>query len=169
MRRVVSLLMRSVVSAGILALCLSRPAHAHAIHSTMSVVTREAGGLTIRVRAFADDFSGAVARFVGRRAPADSSAPEADVLRYVQAQFSVTDARGVPLALVACGIKRERELFWLCFKAATPRGGAGEMLCNRMLTEWHADQVNVVQLEGPRARKTMLFTKKSTPAPIGAA
>ena len=39
-------------------------------------------------------------------------------------------------------------------------------LQNQMLTELHPDQVNIVQLEGPGAHKTMLFTKGSAPALI---
>jgi hypothetical protein len=37
-----------------------------------------------------------------------------------------------------------------------------------MLTEWHSDQVNIVQVERNGSRKTLLFTKGSAATAIGA-
>ena len=148
-----------------LAVCAST-ASAHPIHTTLTVVTSDASGLTFRVRAFADDFSGTVARFVGKAPPTDSSASDVDVLRYVAAQLTVFDARSVAVPLHSCGVRREKELFWLCFRADVPSGARGVRIANRMLTEWHSDQVNIVQVERNGSRKTMLFTKGSSPAAL---
>lgn len=153
--------------AALLALCAT-VADAHPIHTTLTVITADATGATFRVRAFADDFSGTVARFAGKQPPADSSATDSDVLRYVGAQFSVFDKSGARVGLQSCGIKREKELYWLCFRATIPSGGRGAKILNQMLTELHSDQVNIVQVERNGAKKTMLFTKGSAPALIGA-
>lgn len=142
-------------------------ANAHPIHTTLTKVSVSDRSVTLNVRAFADDFSAMVARFSGRTPPADSSAPAADVLRYVQGHFSVTDASGKAMVLESCGIQRIKELYLLCFKAATPNGSKGVRVLNQMLTELHADQVNIVQLEPPAVRRTMLFTKGSTAVAIG--
>ncbi len=159
-----------VVAASMAMLVASpRLAHAHAIHTTMTVVTADAGGVTLRIRSFADDFSGAVARYAGRSAPRDSSVLEAEVLRYVRAQFTAASSSGTALQLSSCGITRAKELYWVCVRIDGARSLAGLLLRNRMLTEWHADQVNIVQVEGPKSRRTMLFTKNSAPAAIGAA
>ncbi|MEP6834868.1 MAG: DUF6702 family protein [Gemmatimonas sp.] len=141
-------------------------ANAHPIHTTLTKVTIEERSFTFNVRAFADDFSTTVARFAGRTPPADSSAPLADVLRYAQQYFTVVDASGKPVMLESCGVKRTNELYWLCFKVTMVGGTKGARLRNQMLTELHADQVNIVQLEPPSARRTMLFTKGSLPASI---
>ena len=156
--------------AALLAIALVAPAaHAHPIHTTLTVVTTDATGISLNIRAFADDFSATVAKFAGKRAPADSSASAADVLRYIRAQFVVKDAAGALVELQPCGVRRTAELYWLCFKAVLPRGVSGTLVRNQMLTELHSDQVNIVQVEGKGARKTLLFTKGSAPSPIGSA
>ncbi len=139
---------------------------AHPIHTTMTVATADATGVTFRVRTFADDFSATVARFAGKQPPSDSSAVEIDVQRYIGAHFSVFDKSGARVALVSCGTRREKELYWLCFRAALPSGGRGATIRNQMLTELHSDQVNIVQVESSGAKKTMLFTKGSAAALI---
>ena len=144
-------------------------ARAHPIHTTLTVVTRDATGISLNIRTFADDFSATVAKYAGKRAPSDSSAPDADVLRYIRAQFSVKDAAGAQIELAPCGVRRAAELYWLCFKAVLPRGVRGTVVRNQMLTELHRDQVNIVQIEGKGTRKTLLFTKGSGPSPIDAA
>lgn len=149
--------------------CLSAEANAHAIHTTLTVATPDASGLSLSIRVFADDFSGSVARFAGRSAPADSSAPDLEALRYVRAHFTVRDANGASVALESCGMRRARELYWLCLRASLPRGARGVRLGNQMLTEWHSDQVNIVQVDGAGGRKTLLFTKGSKPSVLDGA
>ena len=135
----------------------------HPIHTTLTVLTpsTDAHTMTVNIRAFADDFSATVAAFAGKRAPADSSAPVADVERYVRAHFSVADGTGAALRLESCGVRRANDLYWLCFRASLPAGLRGVRVLNQMLTELHADQVNIVQLESGSARKSYLFTKGS--------
>jgi predicted amidohydrolase len=140
---------------------------AHAIHTTLTVISASPAGMTLNIRAFADDFSAAVARYAARKPPADSSAPEIDVARYVRANFTVRDAQGRGVILEPCGVRRAAELYWLCFRAALPAGRAGVIVRNRMLTEYHADQVNIVQVDDRGARRTLLFTKTSAPSAIG--
>ena len=162
--------MRRMLSAVSALLVLSTSiAEAHAIHTTLTVVSTDANGITLNIRAFADDFSGSVAKFAGHATPKDSSAVAAEVARYVRAQFAVANSSGVAVTLEPCGIRRAGELYWLCFRAALPQGGVGAKIRNQMLTEWHSDQVNIVQVERNGSRKTMLFTKGSAAAAIGAA
>jgi hypothetical protein len=138
---------------------LARPARAHPIHTTLTVVTPNATGARFMLRAFADDFSAVVARYAGKPAPTDSSALPADVQRYVSAHLAAVDANGKALALVSCGIRRERELYWICVRLDDARGLAGVRLQNRVLTDLHPDQVNIVQVDGANGRRTTLFTK----------
>jgi uncharacterized protein DUF6702 len=144
---------------------ISRPVLAHPIHTTLTIVASDASHhiLTLRIRVFADDFSASVARFAGRRAPADSSAPPGDVLRYVRSKISVIDAHGTPTVLEACGVTRQHELYWLCFTSRPATGTAGVLVQNQMLAELHGDQVNIVQVERGVSARTFLFTRGSPP------
>ena len=149
---------------GLLALLLvSAKAWAHPIHTTLSVISSDASGgvVTIRIRAFADDFSAMVARFARRAAPADSSVREDEVIRYVRNAFSVADQSGHAAALEPCGVQRVRELYWVCVRAVIPGGPRHARIRNLMLTELHPDQVNIVQLDGSGTRKTLLFTRNA--------
>jgi len=141
---------------------------AHAIHTTLTVLTAAPGGLTFTVRSFADDFSASVARHAGHAAPRDSSVRADEVVRYVRAQFELRDAGGRMLTLESCGIRREGGLYFACFRAATVGGLGGVRVHNRMLTELHADQVNIVQVDGRGARRTLLFTRASAPSVLSA-
>jgi hypothetical protein len=158
----------SVVAIAIVATAVStRVAHAHPIHTTLTKITSDEHSLTLNIRAFADDFSATVAKFAGRATPRDSSASADDVIKYTRNFVSVRDAAGKPVQLESCGIRRANELYWLCFKVAVAENSKGVKLQNQMLTELHPDQVNIVQLEGSKVHKTMLFTKGSAPALIG--
>jgi hypothetical protein len=86
----------------------------------------------------------------------------------VRAQFAVRDAQGHLAMLESCGTRREGELYWLCFRAALPAGVAGAVVRNQMLTEYHADQVNIVQVNDRGTRRTLLFTKASAPSSVTA-
>lgn len=139
---------------------------AHEIHSTHTTVQVERGALLMRIRTFADDFSASVARFAGREAPADSSVRPDEVERYVRAALLVTDARGGRVTLERCGIERRADVYELCFRASTaPGAGLGEFR-NLLLTELHADQVNIVQFNWSGRRRTELFTRTTAPVRI---
>ncbi len=137
--------------------------HAHAIHTTLTVLTTTPGVLTFNIRSFADDFSASVARHAGRPVPRDSSVRAEDVTRYVRDRFVVRDAAGRPMMLEPCGVRRSGELYWLCFRAALPAGLKNTVMRNQMLTELHTDQVNIVQVNDGGTRRTRLFTRASAP------
>ena len=139
---------------------------AHAIHTTLTVLTASPVGVTLTIRSFADDFSASVAKFNAHAPPADSSAPAPDVLRYVRATFVMRDAQARTLPLASCGTQRVGDLYWLCFRTALPAGVTGVTMRNLMLTEFHADQVNIVQVNDRGAHRTQLFTRTSAPSPI---
>jgi hypothetical protein len=158
--------MKSFLCGALFSLGCAMELNAHPIHTTLTKVSRQQGTITLTVRTFADDFSAVVAKFSGRRAPGDSSVVPAEVLRYVQATFRISNGRGVAVTLGSCGIRRANELYWLCFRATIPQSDQSVRLRNRMLTELHSDQVNVVQTELPASRRTLLFTKTSPFAAI---
>ena len=160
---------RLLMLGGTLMLALPRIAGAHAIHTTLTVVVPDVGerGMTINIRAFADDLSASVARFANRSAPGDSSIRADDATRYVRARVRVLDDTRREATLAPCGMRREREVYWLCFHVVLPAGLHGVRINNQMLAELHADQVNIVQLENGRTRKSYLFTAASQAAALG--
>jgi hypothetical protein len=156
--------MRRLIVRAVVALTITaRVASAHPIHTTLTVVTFDAQGATFNLRAFADDFSAVVAKNAGKPAPRDSSASPADVQRYLDAHFRVVDAQGRPVSVQSCGVRREKELYWVCVRAVV---GTGARIQNVCLTELHSDQVNIVQVENKTGRKTLLFTKDSPFSPV---
>lgn len=159
-------IVRRVLLACAIGACSTRPLLAHAIHTTLTVAQIEGAVLTLTVRSFADDFSLSVARHAGRAAPRDSSVRADEVARYLRDRLSVRDAAGRVLVLAPCGIRRVGELYFTCVRAVLPQGVRGVQLRNAMLTELHADQVNIVQVDQRGARRTLLFTRASAPSRI---
>ncbi len=160
--------LRAACRAAALLLLVSRVADAHAIHTTVTQLTVDGRGLTVMIRAFADDLSSSVATHAGRPAPSDHSVTEADAQRYVRAQFVIGTGDRRLVALESCGVRRAEDMYWLCFRAPLPHGLSGAAIRNQMLTELHADQINIVQVDDRGARQTLLFRKGSAPATVRA-
>jgi hypothetical protein len=152
----------------VLLLLVSRVADAHAIHTTVTQLTADGRGLTVMIRAFADDLSSSVAKHAGRPAPADHAVPDADAQRYVRAQLMIGTVDRRLVTLESCGVRRAEDMYWLCFRAPMPQGLAGASIRNQMLTELHADQINIVQVDDRGARQTLLFRKGSAPGTVRA-
>lgn len=149
-----------------------RVADAHAIHTTLTVISAEKKAITLHIRSFADDFSVSVAQFARHSPPRDSSAVTSEIISYIRAKFVLTDSRGRPVLLESCGVRRAGALYLLCFRASLPVDISGIKIRNQMLTELYNDQVNIVQIDRSGRRKTALFTKGSpaiTIEPIEAA
>ena len=102
----------------------------------------------------------------GKAAPKDSSVTVADVDRYLAARFVLAGADGKPITFRRCGVRRERDLYWLCIRVEAPNGGRGMTMSDHLLTELHPDQVNIVQVESAAGKKTLLFTKDNAPRPF---
>ncbi|MCC6430163.1 MAG: hypothetical protein IT354_04585 [Gemmatimonadaceae bacterium] len=150
------------------AMALGAPAvaSAHPIHTTLTAVRSDGKGITFTVRTFADDFSATVARFAGKTPTADSSVMAADVARYVDARMRITNAAGQSLVLRSCGIQRARDLYWICLRVDAVGTVRGVTVANRLLTELHADQVNIMQVDIGSVRRTVLFTKHTGAQPL---
>lgn len=141
-------------------------ASAHPIHTTLTALTISRGEITLTVRTFADDFSASVATFAGKQPTIDWSVDDVDVARYLAANLRVVDDGGKVLLLRSCGIRREREVYWLCVRVEGATALRGLRAENRLLTERHADQVNIVQINAGSVRKTLLFTKDTAGLPL---
>jgi hypothetical protein len=141
-------------------------AAAHPIHTTLTTVTVDARGLVLSVRGFADDLSASIATFAKKAPPADWAVPEADAAQYLAGHVRVSDASGRSLPLRGCGVRRERDVVWLCLRVDGVTDVRVLQVENRILTERHADQVNIVQVDAAGSRKTLLFTKDTRALPF---
>src|SRR3954468_2729920 len=139
----------------------ARPAvsWSHPLHTTLADVSIEAdGSIHVTVRAFADDFSAAVARHAGKPRPADFAVGDSDVVSYVRATVLVQDSGGRPVPLVWAGVRRTGDLMWITVRAPGVRSLKGIRVAYSTLFEAFKDQVNILQANDNGRRHTVLFT-----------
>ncbi|MFN8570628.1 MAG: DUF6702 family protein [Gemmatimonadaceae bacterium] len=133
-------------------------AQAHAIHSTLTEISTNAGGrVVVRVRTFADDFSTAVSRHVHAAAAADLVVPDANAAQYLQATLLLTDRAGRRIPLSFKSQHRTGDVVWLELEGA-PASLSGARVRSAMLFEVHADQVNIVKASYASTAFTTLFS-----------
>lgn len=131
---------------------------AHAIHSTLTEVTRGPDGMvSIRVRTFADDFSLAVARFMKGAPRSDYRVDDADAARYLGATLQLKDRAGALVPLSFVSQQRTGDVVWLKLRGRTA-ALSGTSLRIAMLFEVHDDQVNIVKASYDRTSFTTLFS-----------
>lgn len=133
----------------------------HPIHSTLAEISYDASArrATVRVRAFADDFGTATARWgrsrAGQRAiPADSLSFE-----YLSHMISLESAPGEFSTLEWCGVERTGAVLWLCLRAKLDRGLAGVRVGDRVLIDLFDDEINIVQMESAGRKASAVFTR----------
>jgi hypothetical protein len=161
------MVMRRRIIVALLAILFSgasapRALDAHPLHSTITelVEDRAHGVVRATIRVFADDFGTAVAKASGGRVQPGSGAPwDAAVQRYLATVFGMQDARGRPLTLRSCGIRRTAELLWVCVETATAEPLSSLRVRNAMLCDLFEDQVNVVQATVVTERRSLLFVR----------
>jgi hypothetical protein len=152
---------RRIIAALLLGIVLAAsPLSAHPIHTTMTQVTvsRVARGyeVELRVRAFVDDFSAAVATAGGRVPPKDSSFAVRDAAAYLNQTVRLYEGRS-PVKLEWCGMRREKDVVWLCLKTASPISNRQLALSQRMHMTLYDDQVNVVKVNDGGRNRSLLF------------
>ena len=132
---------------------------AHPLHTTLADVSIDASGaLCITVRAFADDFSAAVARHAGKPRPGDFAVSDADVVAYVAATVVVRDPTGREGQLVLSSVRRTGDLMWITVRAPDIRSLKGTRVTYSTLFDTFSDQVNILQANDNGRRHTVLFT-----------
>ena len=134
-------------------------AWSHPLHTTLAeVVIDDQGSLRVTLRAFADDFSAAVARHAGKPKPSDFGATDADVTSYIAATVVVQDLNGRRIPLEWSGARRTGELMWITVRAPGIRSLKGIRVAYSTLFETFPDQVNILQSNDNGRRHTVLFT-----------
>jgi hypothetical protein len=137
----------------------ARTAWSHPIHTTLTEIAMDADGtMHFTIRAFADDFSAAVAKHAGKPRPADYVVPEADIVSYVTSAVSVEDASGKRAPVAWSGSRRAGDVVWVTFKVPSVRALRGVKIASTLLFELYDDQVNIVQTTEGGRHRSMLFT-----------
>ncbi len=152
-------LARAAVTAGAVAL--------HPLHTTLTELSYRAadGTVEVSVRAFADDFRMAAARYAGVGAPG-GDLPESTAFAYLAATLTLTGPEGRPVALSSCGVRRTGDLVWLCLRGSAPRGLAGVRVDVRLLCELYSDQINILQASYGGRRTSLLFARGDAARPL---
>lgn len=137
---------------------LPEAVHAHAIHSTLTEISVRADGrVLVRVRAFADDFSAAVARHARIASAPDLVVSDANAAKYAEAMVWLSDRSGHRIPLTFKSQRRTADVVWLELEG-TSAPLAGAHVRNAMLFEVHADQVNIVKASYGGTAFTTLFS-----------
>jgi hypothetical protein len=137
-----------------------RSASSHPIHTTLTEVALDPtdGTMHFTIRAFADDFSAAVARHAGKPRPANYVVPDADIASYVTSAVTIADGSGKRVQLAWRGSKRAGAVMWVTFQVPSVHELRGVKVASALLFELYDDQVNIVQTTADGRHHSMLFT-----------
>lgn len=138
----------------------------HPLHTTLTEMTVDQTKHTLRavVRVFADDIGLALANRAGRKGPT-VVVSDADAAAYVLSELTVGDQSLRPVALHPCGVKRSGDLLWVCLETG-PMDPRTARVRNNVLCELFSDQVNIVQVSGGGASRSILFTRGDGPKAV---
>ena len=129
----------------------------HPLHTTLTEVTVDAGGLRLTIRGFADDFAAATA--ARRRVTPRTAASDSAIGRYVASAVIVVDQAGRRVPLGASDVHRTGDLVWIRLDAPAVKTLRGVKLACALFVELFDDQVNIVQEAATGARHSLLFTR----------
>jgi hypothetical protein len=137
----------------------ARPAWSHPIHTTLTEISLGPGDRTMQftIRAFADDFSAAVAKHAKKPRPADYTVPDADIISYVASAISV-EASGKTVPFTWAASRRAGDVIWVTFTVPSVHALRGVRMASTLLFELYDDQVNIVQTSVDGRHRSMLFT-----------
>ena len=135
---------------------------AHPLHTSLTrIAVSSDGSLKMKIRAFSDDFSAAVARSTRTVATADYRVSDAAAARYLNGALALAvDGHRVEFHLESQ--RRDGDVTWIELRSARRITLAGATILNRLLMDFHKDQVNIVQTTDGSESRTMLFSARDT-------
>ncbi len=142
----------------------TRPALAHPLHTTVAELRLAPdGALTLSLRTFSDDFSAAVAKATRTSVLRDHTVSDDAAARYVSGALEL-DVDGTRVALQLVSQRRDGDVTLLELRAAQPCASlSGARVVNRMLMEFHGDQVNLLKASYAGRTFTTLFAQGAPP------
>ena len=152
----------ALAAALVLSAAVTAEAARHPIHSTLTEITFEphARLATVRVRAFADDFGTATARWGRTRPRVAAATADSVAFDYLTHAISLEAAPGTFVAFERCGVEHTGAVVWLCLHARLERGLAGVRVADRLLNDLFDDEINIVQIDDAGKRASAIYTRK---------
>lgn len=143
--------------------CATRAA-AHPLHTSVAELRLAPdGALSVSLRTFSDDFSAAVARATGTEVLRNHTVSDAAVTRYVREALQLQVA-GSTIAWQLVSQRREGDVTLLELRSERPVATlSGARFSNRMLMEFHGDQVNLLKAAYAGRTFTTLFAQGAPP------
>lgn len=134
----------------------------HPIHSTLAEISFDPAAhvATVRVRAFADDFGTAIARWRRLHPRAPGTPSDSISLDYMVHAVSLESAPSEFSKLEWCGVEQTGAVLWLCLRGRLDHGLAGVRVADRVLNDLFDDEINIVQVENAGRKTSAIFTPK---------
>lgn len=147
-----------------LSLAPARSASAHPLHTTVTELRLAPdGALTVSLRTFSDDFSAAVVKSTRTSVLRDHTVSDDAAARYVSGALELL-VGGSRVALQLVSQRRDGDVTLLELRAARPCASlSGARVVNRMLMEFHGDQVNLLKASYAGRTFTTLFAQGAPP------
>jgi hypothetical protein len=155
-------LLSALVFAASVAAAAPLEAARHPIHSTLAEISFDAAAhvATVRVRAFADDFGTAIARWRRLHPRARGTPPDSISLDYLAHMVSLESAPSEFSKLEWCGVQQTGAVLWLCLRGHLDHGLEGVRVADRVLNDLFDDEINIVQIENAGRKTSAVFTRK---------
>lgn len=131
---------------------------AHPLHTSLTRISAAAdGSVTVTIRAFSDDFSAAVARATKTAATADYRVADEAAAEYLSETIGII-VGGERIELSLTSQRRDGDVTWIELRGECRGSLDNALILNRVLMEFHRDQVNIVRVTGRGVPRTMLFS-----------
>ena len=151
------------IALGIALALAPQTAAAHPLHTTVAELRLAPDGvLSVSLRTFSDDFSAAVARATRTAVLPNHTVSAEAAARYVRDALQLQVA-GAPVSFRLVSQRRDGDVTLLELRAERPcRSLSGARFLNRMLMEFHGDQVNLLKASYGGRTFTTLFSQGAT-------
>ena len=134
---------------------------AHPLHSSYTEVVRDAhaGGLSLSVKLFADDFGVALDSL----SQSGGMSREAAAQAYFERSVTVT-SNGQVVRLAWCGMRTADGLTWLCARTLDPLPEGKLRIRNALMFDRFGDQISIVRWTSSSRTRTLVLTMRAPEA-----
>ena len=150
-------------------LFLTPPVHEYHVSKTNVRYVADREQVQVEMQVFVDDLEAAIADAGGPMlelgTPEQHEEADRYLLAYLEKHFSIRwNGDALPVALVGYELEDDMHGFWIYLAAGSVAGPEGVTVENTMITEYYADQKNIVKLFDGKARLATLLMDRNQPA-----
>lgn len=147
-----------LIAASVMLVAMPVSAHQQKAAETTVLFNKNSGQLEVMHRFYLHDTEHAVQDIFDKNADIlDSKATQQQFADYVAKQFLLRTLDNKPLELTDVGYEVDGKFFWVYQDVALPDGLSGLKMFNGTLRELWPMQINMVNVEGKGAVKTLYF------------